>query len=156
MIDWRFNPDDYKPDRFELVPPGDYRVRIEDTEEQTSKSGYPMIKMTLKVSGYEGDVWHWMVFMNDTPKHVQITNDNLGRIFDSFGIPQGDLNLADWKGKVEAAHIKNEPDNKNNMRAVIGYFIQREKQDGLPMWQEHRAVHVNPEMVDPDDNPVPF
>lgn len=155
MIEWRFNPDDYNPDRFELVPPGDYRVRIEEVEEKTSKSGYPMVVMTLKVSGYNGKVWHNMVFMSDTAKHVQITNDNLGRIFDSFGIEQGDLNLEHWKGKVGAAHIKNEPDNKDNMRAVIGYFIQRAKQDVLPAWQEHRVAPINPEMVNPDE-PIPF
>ena len=154
-IDWRFNPDDYNPDRFELVPPGDYRVRIEDAEEKTSKSGYPMVKMRLKVSGYNGSVWHYMVFMNNDADAVKRTNDNLGRIFDSFGIPQGDLNLEHWKGKVGAAHVKNEPDNKNNMRAVIGYFIQREKQADLPMWQEHREAQINPEMVSPD-GPIPF
>ena len=91
-----------------------------------------------------------MVFMSDTPERVKITNDNLGRIFDSFGIAQGDLNLEHWKGKVGAAHVKNEPDNKNNMRAVIGYFIQRVKQDELAGWQEHAIGRINPEMVNPD------
>ena len=155
MIEWRFNPEDYNPDRFELVPPGDYRVRIEDAEEKTSKSGYPMVQMRLKVSGYNGSIWHYMVFMSDTPERVKITNDNLGRIFDSFGIQQGDLNLEHWKGKVGAAHVKNEPDNKNNMRAVIGYFIQRAKQDELAGWQEHAVGRINPEMVNPDV-PIPF
>ena len=154
-IEWRFNPDDYNPDRFELVPPGDYRVRIEDAEEKTSKSGYPMVQMRLKVSGYNGSIWHYMVFMSYTPERVKITNDNLGRIFDSFGIQQGDLNLEHWKGKVGAAHVKNEPDNKNNMRAVIGYFIQRAKQDELAGWQEHAVGRINPEMVNPDV-PIPF
>ena len=155
MIEWRFNPEDYNPNRFELVPPGDYRVRIENAEEQTSKSGYPMIKLTLKVSGYNGNIWHYMVFMNDSPERIRMTNDNLGRIFDSFGIQAGDLNLEHWKGKVGAAAVKNEPDNKGNMRAAVNYFIQREKQNSLPMWQEHRSVQVNPEMVKPDD-PIPF
>ena len=155
MIEWKFNPDDYNPDRFELVPPGDYRVRIETAEEQTSKSGWPMIKMRLKVSGSNGSIWHYMVFMNDTPEHIRMTNDNLGRIFDSFAIPQGDLNLEHWKGKVGAVHVKNEPDNKNNMRAVVGYFIQREKQEDLPAWQERKPAKINPEMVKFDDS-VPF
>ncbi len=155
MIEWRFNPEDYNPNRFELVPPGDYRVRIENAEEQTSKSGYPMIRMTLKVSGYNGSIWHYMVFMNDNPDRIRMTNDNLGRIFDSFGIQAGDLNLEHWKGKVGAAAIKNEPDNKGNMRASVNYFIQREKQNNLPMWQEHRTTQMNPEMVSPDE-PIPF
>ena len=154
MIEWRFNPEDYNPDRFELVPPGDYRVRIENAEEQTSKSGYPMIKLTLKVSGYNGNIWHYMVFMNDSPERIRMTNDNLGRIFDSFGIQQGDLNLEHWKGRVGAAAIKNEPDNKGNMRAAVNYFIPREKQEELEEWREHRP-RISPEMVKPDD-PIPF
>lgn len=151
MITWKFNPEDYNPDRFELVPPGKYRVRIEEAEEQTSKSGYPMVRLRLKVSGSNGSVWHYMVFMADSEQHARMTNDNLGRIFDSFGIPQGDLNLEHWKGKVGAAEIKHEPDNKNNMRAVVSYFIQRAKQDELPAWQEHARV----EKIEPE-NPIPF
>ena len=155
MIEWKFNAGDYNPDRFEVVPPGKYRVRIEEAEEQTSKSGYPMIKLMLKVSGRRGSVWHYMVFMNDSAEHKRMTNDNLGRIFDSFGIPQGDLNLEHWKGKVGAASIKNEPDNKGVQRAVVGYFIQREMQDELPAWQERPAAKIAPEMIEPD-SPIPF
>lgn len=155
MIEWRFNPDNYNPKGYELVPPGDYRVRIENAEEQTSKTGKPMIKMTLKVSGYGGNIWNYMVFDNSTPETHRRTDNNLGRIFDSFGIPQGDMNLEDWKGKVGAASIKNEPDNKGTMRAAVSWFIQRDKQDELPMWQEHRAAQIKPEMVDPE-NPIPF
>ena len=155
MIEWRFNPENYKPNGYELVPPGDYRVRIENAEEQTSKTGKPMIKMTLKVSGYEGNLWNYMVFDNSTPETHRRTDNNLGRIFDSFGIAQGDMNLENWKGKIGAATIKNEPDNKGTMRAVVSWFIQREKQDSLSMWQEHRAAQVNPEMLKPEE-PIPF
>ena len=155
MIEWRFNPENYNPNGYELVPPGDYRVRIENAEEQTSKTGKPMIKMTLKVSGYEGNLWNYMVFDNSTPETHRRTDNNLGRIFDSFGIAQGDMNLENWKGKIGAATIKNEPDNKGTMRAVVSWFIQREKQDSLPMWQEHRAAQVNPEMLKPEE-PIPF
>ena len=150
MIDWKFNPEDYNPDRFQLVPPGKYRVRIEDAEEQTSKSGYPMIKMKLKVSGYNTQIWHYMVFMSNDAEAIRRTNDNLGRIFDSFGIQAGDLNIEHWKGKAGAAEIKNEADNKGNQRATVSYFIKREEQGGLPMWQEQRPAHINSEMVNPD------
>lgn len=156
MIQWNFNPANYKPNRFELVPPGDYRVRIEEVEEQESKSGYPMLKMTLKVSGYETTLWHFMVFMNDTAEHIQMTDNNLGRIFDSFGIEQGDLNSEHWKGKVGAAHVKNDPGNNGAMRAVIGYFIQRGKQAQLPPWQEGSTpAPIVEEMMNPDES-IPF
>lgn len=156
MITWKFNPADYNPDRFELVPPGKYRVRIEDAEETTSKSGYQMVKMTLKVSGYNSKIWHYMVFMSDSPEREKITNDNLGRIFDSFGIDFGDLNIEHWKGKVGAAEIKNERDNKDNLRASVSYFIRRSEQDSLPAWQENAGAKVNPEMIVPEDKLPPF
>lgn len=44
-----------------LVPPGEYRLRIKDAEEQTSKSGNPMVKLTLRVlkeDGTEGVAVH--------------------------------------------------------------------------------------------------
>lgn len=115
-----------------------------------------MIKMVLKVSGYEGNVWNYMVFNNTDDEARRRTDNNLGRIFDSFSIQQGDFNLEDWKGKVGAASIKNEPDNKGTMRAVIAWFIQRNKQDTLPTWQEHRTAQINPEMVDIDEEHIPF
>ena len=139
MINWQYNPNEYKPEGFELIPPGQYRVRIEKAEEQTSKKGYPMIKMILKVNGYNTKLWHFMVFMNTDPEMIRMTNNNLGRIFDSFDIPTGDLNLQDWQGKVGAANIKNELDDKNEMRAKISYFIPRNKQNDLPAWSEHRG-----------------
>lgn len=160
-INWKYNPNDYNPDRFQLVPPGKYRVRIEEAEEQTSRSGYPMIKMTLKVSGYNSHIWHYMVFMNTDADKIRLTNDNLGRIFDSFNIAQGDLNLKDWKGKVGAAEIKNELDNRSTMRAVVSYFITRSEQEKLPAWQEYTAAKpahggvINPEPFDPSEE-VPF
>ncbi len=44
MLNWRFNPANYNAEGYQLVPPGKYRVRIEDAEEQESKTGKPMVK----------------------------------------------------------------------------------------------------------------
>ena len=153
MINWSYNPEDYG--RIKPITPGNYRVRIEKAEEQVSKSGRDMIKMTLKVSGHNQLIFHYFVFV---PEYPEMTNDRLGQIFDSFGIEPGNLNVLDWKGKVGAAEIKNEVDNQGNMQNRINFFIKRDKQASLPAWQENpvRQAKVNTEMVDPDGNDCPF
>ena len=157
MISWKYNAADYQANKFELIPPGTYRVRIEDAKEEISKSkGYPMVKMTLKVSGYNSHIWHYMVFINTDAESVRRTNDNLGRIFDSFNITPGDFNLEHWKGRVGAAEVKNAPDNKGTMRAGVSYFIKRSEQDKLPIWQEHPVAKIEPEMVDFENDQPPF
>ena len=167
MIDWKYNPEDYG--KIKPITPGQYRVRIDDAEEQVSKKGYDMIKMTLKVSGYNQKVFEYLAFppkeapTNNAEREkydnwVQSTNNKLGQIFDSFGIEPGNLNVLDWKGKVGAAEIKNEVDNQGNMQNRINFFIKRDKQASLPAWQENpvRQAKVNTEMVDPDGNDCPF
>lgn len=134
MIGWKFDANQYDPNKsFELIPVGDHRVRIETVEEQISKNtGYEMLKLTLSVSGYGSKLFHYVVFM---PDKSEITNQNLGTIFDSFGIQQGNMNIYEWQGKVGAARVKHEQyDGKP--QAKIAYFLLRSKQDDLPPWQE--------------------
>lgn len=136
MINWKFDANQFDPDKaFELIPVGDHRVRVENAEEQVSKTGRDMIKLTLAVSGYGSKLFHYIVFMDDRP---DITNQNLGMFFDSFGIRPGDMNLQNWIGKVGAARVKHEQyEGKANAR--ISFFILRSKQEGLPIWQEKGA-----------------
>ena len=156
MLNWRFNPANYNAEGYQLVPPGQYRVRIEDAEETESKSGKPMVKLTLKVSGYNSRIWNYLVLDSTSPEAVARTDDKLGRIYDSFNIPMGSMNLQEWKGKVGAAEIKNEPDNKGVQRAVVNWYIRRNEQDSLPAWQEHPVAKINPEMADFEDGLPPF
>jgi len=153
MINWTYNPEDYG--KIRPITPGQYRVRIESAEEQVSKTGRDMIKLTLKVSGHNQLVYHYFVFLPDNP---EMTNDRLGRIFDSFGIKPGDLNVLNWKGKVGAAEISNEPDNNGNLQSRVKFFIKRDKQGFLPAWQENpvRQATVNSEMVNPNSYEPPF
>ena len=156
MLNWHFNPANYNAEGYQLVPPGQYRVRIEDAEEAMSKTGKPMIKITLKVSGYNRKIWNYVVLDNTSEKAIAMTDNNLGRIYDSFSIPQGSMNLQDWKGKVGAAEIKNELDDKKNMRASVKYFIRRKEQDSLPEWQDQPGAKINSEMVDFNSELPPF
>lgn len=156
MLNWHYNPANYNAEGYQLIPPGEYRVRIEDAEEKESKTGKPMIKMTLKVSGYNTKVWNYVVLDNTSQEAIARTDSTLGRIYDSFNITPGNLNLQDWKGKVGAAEIKNELDNKEVMRASVKYFIQRKKQDTLPAWQENPVGKVNADMADFESDLPPF
>ena len=155
MVNWKFNPENYNAESYQLVPPGKYRVRIEDAEEQVSKSGKDMVRLTLKVSGYNSRIWYYLVFDGTTAEARARTDDKLGQIFNSFELQPGDLNLEHWKGKVGAATIKNELDNKETMRAVVSWFIRRDKQEELPAWQEHAPAKIDPQAFNPDEE-CPF
>jgi hypothetical protein len=131
-IDWIFNATDYEEQSFKPIPVGDHRVRISSAEEQTSEKGKQMIKLVLDVSGYTSTIWHYIVFLPDNQK---LTNQKLGELWNSFGIPQGNFNLSSWVGKVGAAKVKHE-DYKGEPSAKIAYFISKDRQDKLPAWQE--------------------
>lgn len=128
-VNWGYNPNDVE--EFALVPAGDHRVRIAEAEETTSRSGNDMIKLTLDVSGSSSKLFYYLVFM---PDNTTMTNTNLKRLWDSFGIDVGNLNSASWVGKVGAARIKHE-DYNGEAQARVSYFITRNKQDALPAWQ---------------------
>lgn len=131
-INWHFDSTQYEENNFQPIPVGDHRVRIASAEEQTSSTGKQMIKLVLEVSGHGSTLWHYIVFMPDNP---QITNQRLGELWNSFGIPQGNFNLASWAGKVGAARVKHET-HEGNVRPKVSYFLARNKQDKLPPWKE--------------------
>lgn len=136
MINWKFDASQFNPDRiFDPIPVGDHRVRVEEAEEQVSKTGRDMIKLTLSVSGHDSKLFHYIVFMHE---HQEMTNQSLGMFFDSFGIRPGDMNLQNWIGKVGAARVKHETyEGRTNAR--VSFFILRSKQGDLPLWQERGA-----------------
>lgn len=131
-ITWDFNANDYQEMEFTPIPVGDHRVRIANVEEKKSSNGNDMLVLTLDVSGHNGSLWFYLVFM---PTNPQITNQRLGQIFDSFGIAQGDMNTANWIGKVGGARVKHEQYN-GETSAKVNYFLSRSKVENLPAWQE--------------------
>ena len=139
MVNWNFNAEDYEEQSFKPIPVGDHRVRIASAEEQISSSGKQMIKLVLNVSGYSSTIWHYLVFMPDNQK---LTNQKLGEFWNSFGIPQGNFNTASWTGKVGAAKVKHE-DYNGESNAKIAYFINKDRQDKLPAWQEPNNASSN-------------
>lgn len=124
-MEWNYQREE---STFEEIPVGEHRVRIADAEKAISKNGNDMLVLTLDVSGYRSRLWHYVVFM---PDHPEITNRNLTSIFDSFGIADGDFNLANWKGKVGACMTK-----QDEYGTKVRYFLSKKKQEGLPPWKE--------------------
>lgn len=139
---------------YDEIPVGKHRVRIAGAEKAISKSGNDMLVLTLDVSGYNSRLWHYVVFMPDRP---EITNRKLTEIFDSFGIADGDFNLANWKGKVGACVTK-----QDEYGTKVNYFINRKKQGELPPWKEPsestsgRAAASTMTPVEADDDELPF
>ena len=153
MVNWNFNAADYEETSFKPIPVGDHRVRIASAEEQTSNSGRQMIKLVLNVSGHNSTIWHFIVFM---PENQKLTNQKLGEVFNSFGIQQGNFNLQSWVGKVGAAKVKHE-DYNGEPTAKIAYFINKDRQDKLPAWQEpNKSGGSFEEVPTPTDADLPF
>jgi hypothetical protein len=155
-IDWKFESSDYEEQSFKPIPVGDYRVRIASAEEQISKTGNQMIKLVLNVSGYNSTIWHYIVFM---PENQKLTNQKLGELWNSFGIPQGNFNLQEWVGKVGAAKVKHD-DYNGEPNPKIAYFINKERQDKLPAWKEPSNASLTggnfEEIPTPTDDDLPW
>lgn len=127
---WEFKREEQK---FEVLPEGQYRIRIKSADKAVSKSGNDMLVLQFEVSGSKTILYHYIVFMNDRP---EITNRMLTQFFDSFkDIAEGDFNMQNWIGKVGACKVKHEEYN-GNQQAKISYFIHKDKQDDLPAWIE--------------------
>ena len=135
MVQWSFDESQYKEGGdFPLLPIGDYRLRIAEVEEKTSKNGNDMFEIKLDVSGQECKLFYNLVFL---PGNAQMTNQRIGEICDSFGIPKGDPNLIKTVGigKVGGARIKHE-DYNGEKRAKVHYFLTGPRKDNLPAWIE--------------------
>ena len=96
---------------FEVIPEGNYRIRISKAEKAQSKSGNDMLALQFDVSGQNSMLYHYIVFLQDRP---EITNRMLTSFFDSFkDIADGDFVLDNWIGKVGACRVKHEEYNGN-------------------------------------------
>lgn len=132
MANWNFDPSQYEERNFELVPVGDYRVRVADVVEKTFKSGNSGYEITLDVSGHASKVWFYLVL---DPGNPQQTNQRIGEFFNSFGITNPSMGTGkQWIGSVGAARIKHEEYN-GNKSAKVAYLIARNRQDKLDPWK---------------------
>lgn len=129
---WEYKREE-SSNEFQVIPEGEYRIRIKSADKTVSKSGNDMLKLTFEVSGYNSLLFHYIVFMADRP---EITNRMLTQFFDSFkDIPEGEFDTNKWIGKVGACKVKHEEYN-GKQSAKIHYFINANKQGSLPAWKE--------------------
>ena len=105
--------------------------------------------MVLEVSGHNATIWHYIVFM---PENQKLTNQKLGELFNSFGIQQGNFNLASWTGKVGAAKVKHEMYD-GEPQPKVAYFISKERQDKLPLWVDPAKAHTQPTFTTVEEMP---
>lgn len=144
-MDWKFQREETQ---FEAVPVGEHRCRIKEVEKAISKNGNDMLIVKLEISGHSGMLFHYITFMND---HPEITNRMLTQLFDSFGIEEGDFNIATWCGKAGGVNVKHDEDG----RAKVSYFLSKKKQEGLPEWKDGNGGFSGMTPVAPTDD-LPF
>lgn len=121
---WQFKREERQ---YEELPEGRYRVVIESAEMAISQNGNDMLVLKLAVSGTNTHLWNYITFLEDRP---EITNRMLTQFFDSFGIDDGDFNLAGYIGKFGGVNVKHDEDG----RARINYFLSKSQQEQLPPW----------------------
>ena len=154
---WEYKREE-SSNEFQVIPEGEYRIRIKSADKAVSKSGNDMLKLTFEVSGYNSLLFHYIVFMADRP---EITNRMLTQFFDSFkDIAEGEKDLAKWVGKVGAAQVKHREYN-GKTKVDVDYFIPKDKQANLPPWKEPKnganaVVGANVNVALGIDEVVPF
>jgi hypothetical protein len=124
MIPWEYDGSKYRKDDYELIPEGEYPVKIREARETTSRNGNPMITMKLNVVDMPqyGTLYYNVTF---DPTYPGMTNQQLGRIFDSFDITPGNLDTYTWVGCEGVARVKHGEYN-GKMRGEVRTFAPRE------------------------------
>lgn len=116
---------DYVREEQSRLEAGDYRVAIVAAEEATSKSGNPMIVVTVQPNGSNIKIKSYIV-------KNQYFNRNMTQFFDAFPqIEEGDFNLLGWVGCVGAARLKED----ENGYLKVAWFINAKKAESLPPWE---------------------
>ena len=132
MANWTFDPSQYEEKNFEIIPVGDYRVRVADVVEKTFSSGNQGYEITLDVSGKNSKLWFYLVL---DPSNPQQTNQRIGDFFNSFGITNPAMGSGkQWIGCVGAVRVKHD-EYQGQKSAKVAYVIARSRQDKLPAWQ---------------------
>jgi hypothetical protein len=129
MIPWDYDGSQYSKEDFvfQIAPEGEHSVKILDVRYKEASTGKDMYVLKLGLVEDTGILFYNLVFDPDKP---QMTNQNLGRIYDSFDIPAGEMDSTKWIGKVGAAKIKHETYN-NKDKAAVESFLTKERQEEL-------------------------
>lgn len=120
---------------FDVIPEGRYRAVIDSAEKATSSKGNDMLVIKMSVSGQLSSIWYYIPFLEDRP---EITNRMLTQLFDSFGIEEGNFDLATYVGKAGGINVKHDEEG----RAKINYLLSKKQQEELPPYVNQRDVPV--------------
>lgn len=120
---------------FDVIPEGRYRAVIDSAEKAISSKGNDMLVIKMSVSGQLSSIWYYIPFLEDRP---EITNRMLTQLFDSFGIEEGDFNLATYVGKAGGINVKHDEEG----RAKINYLLSKKQQEELPPYVNQRDVPI--------------
>ena len=133
-----YDPRNYDPNlrpSYEVIPVGDYRVRIRSADYHISKnSGKESIKIEFDVSGTKNRLWMYIGCQPETHEQKVRLDQRLGELFEAFHM-QPTMNLVQWAGKVGGVHVKHE-DYNGEKTAKIAYILRPDEQESLPAWQE--------------------
>lgn len=108
-----YAPEDYN----KKMEPGDYRAKITEVVDGTSRAGNSMrtVKLITRESAIEFK--HWLV----KNEHF---NANATKFFDCFKIPRGNFDPRAWVGKVGLVHIEQgKPNDQGKSYMEIAYLI---------------------------------
>lgn len=136
----------YKRTESTSLEPGDYRVVIIDTEEKLSQAGNKMLVITLKPSGSNIKLKYYLV-------DGEWFDRNLTSIYDSFDIPEGNMEFVSWIGAMGAAKLVRD----DNDYLKVKYFIKKNNAESLPPFEgdkpERQQVTKFEEVGSEDDLP---
>lgn len=126
---------------------GQLRCVITSAEEAKSKTGKDMIVVSVKPSGAEFSVKHYIV-------KNEYFNRNMTVFFDSFpAIEDGDFNFAKWIGAEGAANFTLD----ENGYTKIKWFIEADKQAELPPFEGTKPEGVTDlDFHDVNEDDLPF
>lgn len=139
---------DYQREERERLKAGDYRVCVTWVEEATSKAGNDMIIVTVKPSGSEIKIKHYIV-------KNEYFNKNMTEFFDSFApeIEEGNFDFIKWIGAEGAAKLIED----ENGYLKVRYFISKDKAEKLPPWEgEKPDKNEITTLTVVDDENIPF
>lgn len=138
--------DNYKRTESTSLEPGKYRVVITGTEEKLSKSGNKMLVITLRASGSRLNLKYYLV-------DGEWFDRNLTSIYDSFNIPEGDMNFISWIGASGAAELGLD----ENGYVKVKWFIKKKAAESLPPFEgekpQKQEVTKLEELGDEEDLP---
>lgn len=142
--------DGYRREERDRLTPGDYRVAITEVEETTSRSGNPMLVVTVQPNGSKIHIKHYLV-------KNEYFNRNLTELLDSFGLGEN-FDTLTWVGAVGAARLIED----DNGYLKVRYFLSPERAEKLPPWDgkqpERQEVTSLEDGIDGvlDDDDLPF